>query len=674
MPSNVAARCVHAPAVAGCALNVYGGRVLAASMSGGTYPAINDGISLKSNKLSIFSADEDPTQLTATTVADYTANRKSFAKIVEYVNVIVPQTEHVNVTAVSQDVISGELVQPEGDELAGTGYIRYRFERFDNVFVNLEAQEGYELRSPSEYVFMSIDSDQVIPVEAVVVAPSEPAQLIARQPFSVSPTQDEMGRPCCEVKPIGELGPGERWFWMSCDRALAQKRGVVSVFDDDALTTEEALVQLLNTAIGMPVSYGLSIDMFRFMLPLDRCGVGGADAVIRLPTDTDLVFVGKVYDAGLDMHDLTSRYYSLTMGLATDLTAHFENGEGGHNEVGDEPTDDEIEAILKEAFPEPHEVTQDEDGSFRVTLGEDMIGPVEIPDNLGPITLDMHGFHITGTNSYDGAVGGSAIIITASGDAGGDDTELTLTNSGEHSTEADVRGGDGADGQQAGDGGAAILADTERDVAVNVDGSVQVAGGDGGTTLAGGGVLPPDSEGGLGIAPADLRGERAPGSVRGGASGTAVAVWAKATRHSDYSADEIAPQLPEGVTAVGNELWFWKRTTGEKIGFDFRTIEMSWIYEGEIRFAAGQYLVDQFTLSPDDGIFFVGADGETVATDLGKCTVLVSTDSTVAFSGDDVMPTERHLDNVCPGADRIALHENAIRQIGECRATPRQIV
>ena len=596
------------PAIAGCALNVYGGRVLAASMSGGEYPAINDGISLKSNKLSIFSGSGSLTELDPTTVAAYTAERKPVAKIAEHVNVIVPQVEHVNVTATSIDIEGADVSVVEPEELPGTGCVRYRFERFDNVKLGFAADTGYQLRSPDGYVFFSIDGDRRLAADAVVVtAVSQPPEMIGRQPFTAYRTTDENGQPCCEVKPIGELGPGEQWLWMSCDKALAQTKGTV----DDDLTTEEALVEMLDGVVGnVPVGY-VSVDMFRAMLPLDRSGVGGADAVIRLPADTDMVCLGKVYDTGLG--EMGQRYSNITVGLATNLFERLEGGDAGHNDLGEEPTDDEIEAILKEAFPEPHEVTQDEDGSFRITLMADMTGPVEIPDNLGALTLDMNGFAITGVNGVNGADGGNALVITDSGDVGAD-TELTITEPNEkYDADGDIVGGNGADGQRPGNGGAAIRVDTKRGVRINVEGTVQVVGGKGGTVLGDEDSHTKPGAPGKGVEPSGTRGDRAPGSDQEGEVGGTFAPWAKATLAAE-APDNLQTLLPDGVTVVGNELWFWKRvgTNSKAVGFDFTTLDRAWIKDGEIRFVAGSHFVDQFLYNRAGGLAFVGASSAAV--------------------------------------------------------------
>ncbi|MCQ2388549.1 MAG: hypothetical protein MJ138_02430 [Kiritimatiellae bacterium] len=371
------------------------------------------------------------------------------------------------------------------------------------------------------------------------------------------------------------------------------------------------------------------------------------------------MLLSKVYDGGLQ-DEGTVRYVNVTLGLATNLTARMEQGDSGHNDGGEEPTDEEIETILRKAFPIPHEVTQNEDGSFRITLWADMTGPVKIPDNIGSLTLDMNGYHIVGTNGVNGADGGNALVFTDSGDVG-ETTELTVVEANEkYNPEGDIVGGDGADGQRPGKGGAAICVDTKRGVVINVEGTVLVIGGKGGALLDGDKGDKPGTPG-AGVDPQDTRGDRAPGSVQEGEAGGDFKPWAKAKLNSDYSADEIAPQLPEGVTVVGNELWFWKRTTGEvgeMIGFDFGAIDTRWIDDGTIRFAAGQFHVDQFTCDSDlEGLTFVGADSAAVVIedkpftpvkpeeeqmkpvllggkgpvlpDLGKHTVLVSTGKSI---------------------------------------------
>ncbi len=141
---------------------------------------------------------------------------------------------------------------------------------------------------------------------------------------------------------------------------------------------------------------------------------------------------------------------------------------------------------VKTAFQAPSKSTVVEaaDGSILVTLrrGYDINTTVSLYDNLGPITLDMNGEDIEGTDGdrTSGVDGLPGIHIRATGGAT-DATVLTIVNNGRD--DGDVDGGEGRDGKTGGNGGPGIL--VEGIGSVVIGSGVVVEGGEGGDGTGG---------------------------------------------------------------------------------------------------------------------------------------------------------------------------------------------
>ena len=160
------------------------------------------------------------------------------------------------------------------------------------------------------------------------------------------------------------------------------------------------------------------------------------------------------------------------------------------------------ESTLHDIFDDlPTEIGSDGDGGWTVKLTNDIYltnGPIEMPDNLGHVTIDMNGYGIFGA---DGAPGdettpgedGKVAILIVPVVGNGDVTRLSLITTG---GDARVKGGDGGDGTPGGNGAAAIkVADGARGgVKIDVGVGITVCGGDGGGSVSGRG-----GDGGSGI-------------------------------------------------------------------------------------------------------------------------------------------------------------------------------
>ena len=153
----------------------------------------------------------------------------------------------------------------------------------------------------------------------------------------------------------------------------------------------------------------------------------------------------------------------------------------------------------------PVTIGPDGAGGWTVKLTNDVDSadlPLEIPDNLGQVTLDLNGHDLVGANGRaGGALGESALpgedgkpaIRIVPGGGGGDVTRLTLVTTGGDSL---VKGGDGGTGNPGGNGAPGIeVADgVQGGVKIDVGVRVTVRGGDGGASEAGCG-----GDGGAGI-------------------------------------------------------------------------------------------------------------------------------------------------------------------------------
>ena len=139
-----------------------------------------------------------------------------------------------------------------------------------------------------------------------------------------------------------------------------------------------------------------------------------------------------------------------------------------------------LPAALQAAFAGVGEVTSDGAGGWEVTLTNDVAGTVELPDNLGVVSLDLNGRAITGTPGAGGETGGAAIRIVSSADVG-EPTQLTISDSAS-GVSPQVVGGAGGCGASPGDGGTGIevAADVRDGAGVVIEEGVGVKGGDGG--------------------------------------------------------------------------------------------------------------------------------------------------------------------------------------------------
>ena len=119
----------------------------------------------------------------------------------------------------------------------------------------------------------------------------------------------------------------------------------------------------------------------------------------------------------------------------------------------------------------PVTIEPDGEGGWVVTLTNDVDSadlPIEIPDNLGGVTLDLNGHDLVGD--------GKPAIKIVPGEGDGESTVLMVTTTG---GDAMVKGGDGGAGNPAGNGAPAIeVADGARDdVLVNIGTGVTVLDG-----------------------------------------------------------------------------------------------------------------------------------------------------------------------------------------------------
>ena len=161
--------------------------------------------------------------------------------------------------------------------------------------------------------------------------------------------------------------------------------------------------------------------------------------------------------------------------------------------------------------------------NYLIQLNEDITGPLEIPDNLGNLMLDLNGHSIIGV---DGAAGSatsaagaatSGILITASGETG-NATQLYLCSE----TDSVVRGGNGGDGNppSAGAAAVAVAAGVQSGTKLTyVDEAVSLIGGNGGHGL-GADANGNGTAGGAGGNGSDLEVGENCGSITGGNGGT----------------------------------------------------------------------------------------------------------------------------------------------------------
>ncbi len=143
---------------------------------------------------------------------------------------------------------------------------------------------------------------------------------------------------------------------------------------------------------------------------------------------------------------------------------------------------------LEECFGGAGKAESDGVGGWIVTLTNDVNSadlPIDIPDDIGRVTIDLNGHDLLGANGEDGAVfdervlpggdGKSALrIVSKAGD--GAPTVLSVITTG---GDALVKGGDGGAGNPGGNGAPAIKVtdDAQDGVLINIGAGVTVRGG-----------------------------------------------------------------------------------------------------------------------------------------------------------------------------------------------------
>ena len=215
--------------------------------------------------------------------------------------------------------------------------------------------------------------------------------------------------------------------------------------------------------------------------------------------------------------------------------------------------------------------------SWVVTPKADLNETVKIADDIGKVTLDLAGNTIVATNGVTGAGGNAIEIVNMANPDGGLNTPTILTikdtDYQNHAGEPAIRGGDGASavGEAAGngfDGGAGIAKGegVSDGVAIYVDNDAWIRGGNGGDSSTAVGGNP-----GPGIVD-DLdwieRGDTA--KVENGTRGTGlVNHWAWC--YVDNSVE--TPHSDDGVTKIGEKLYFFKRNEDGAAEFNFQLLE-----------------------------------------------------------------------------------------------------
>ena len=340
-------------------------------------------------------------------------------------------------------------------------------------------------------------------------------------------TATDAGDYTLTVTGTGNFSGSYTFPWSIAKRMVTLTSGSDSkVFDGAALVKHEVAVSGDGFASGEGASYnftgsqtdvGTSENSFTYTL---NGGTKAGNYDITIANGT-LTVTKATYDmsgvqwdyAGEFAYDRTEKTVTVTGTLPSGVsvasytgnkatlpgtyTAHvvFNYDTTNYNE----PTLDDLswkiksaeETTLRKIFDEPPAIITPDGDGWKVTLTGDMTGPIDIPDNLGHVTIDLNGYKITGP---DGAVGSEtapggdgtpAIRIVPSGSDDGAVTRISLVTSGGNSL---VKGGDGGSGNPGGNGAPAIkvLAGTRDGVLIDVGAGVTVQGGVGGKGLGGG--------------------------------------------------------------------------------------------------------------------------------------------------------------------------------------------
>ena len=302
------------------------------------------------------------------------------------------------------------------------------------------------------------------------------------------------------------------------------------------------------------------------------------------------------------------------------------------------PQGTEFEPIIGE--------TGDQEG-WKVTVNDDLVVPLRLPDNLGDVVIDLNGHDLVGLNgAYDGMSeesrnGQPAVIIVPSGEESGEATVLEFVDSDPDAT-PDVVGGRGEDGSPAGNGGPAVYISPEarEDVKVYAGPDVTIKGGAAGTGLGEGSSA---GEPGTYGVPEDRVEAYEGGAVESGdASDAGVTPWAK------FAVTDGMPLawlrgLPEGVSRVNGEIWIWRRV-GDQTGpatFDFNELPLATmaahgVTSLDVRFAAETIEVDTIKAPVNFSFRFTGEDGGEVTPTL----VSVTGKSVFDVAGEYAMETQ----------------------------------
>ena len=177
----------------------------------------------------------------------------------------------------------------------------------------------------------------------------------------------------------------------------------------------------------------------------------------------------------------------------------------------------------------------DEDGVFgyKIRVEGSLSTPVEIPDNVGKLVVDLNGHSVTGLTGEastvcPGGIGGDALRIVSAEGPGLGATKLVLENFGSKDRPlSEVCGGTGGVGVPGGAGGAGIRVVSDRPgVTVDVGINVIVIGGTGGVSAVpdiasgtGGAAIVGDVGLNGGLVVGGTGGEGAAGDPKGGVGG-----------------------------------------------------------------------------------------------------------------------------------------------------------
>ena len=130
----------------------------------------------------------------------------------------------------------------------------------------------------------------------------------------------------------------------------------------------------------------------------------------------------------------------------------------------------ELDELVESFGGLPVSIAPDSEDGWKVTITNDIDAadlPIEIPDNIGSVTIDLNGYDLVGDDGHDGACPSQAIVIV-NGEGDGEPTEIAIVNSGEDAT---VVGGEGAPAIE-------VAEDAQGGVLINIGEGVSVQGGD----------------------------------------------------------------------------------------------------------------------------------------------------------------------------------------------------